>query len=319
MEYIKKVGSYLFNNKLTNFSNKTNEDHSQNNGCNIDLNNYAITKKDRNSVVNVIQNRNQDLFLSEDNVDWLIKKLYIKHQENGGTKSIQYFRIVVPEIMNIWVEKNQINDFEELRAGCIDDMLRYINDRFVKENSFLYNENLDTSKTFAYHYGNNADNGASDNAYNTHNTYNTYNTHNDTHENIFKIPDFVETNPYKLNARIDHYDRNGNYSYEIKNYKDLSAVDMEQLRVWELLSVETDSSKYRHNNKIEKDRISRHVRNYDRDNEGQGLRYDNSDRSSLDNPIRGFNMEDIYAIKNINGAVPIFKPTRATRTYYSNM
>ncbi len=225
----------------------------------IDVMDPAVTKKDRRDFATNYAYTNAELFLSQDNVDYICKRIYYIHKDRNGQNEYRYFASVVPPEMAAWAKKRDINNFTELAMTEIN-IINYINKRFISENEQLFMNNLARDSNFIV-----ADSGV------------------------------MEFNVYKGNAIIDGYDANGHRNYQVKPYKDMLASDMEQIRVWEPTSIEMNSGHFRDHNRIQKDQISRHARNVDRDNRGQGLKTDDPEIASLNNPIRGFNMELIYA------------------------
>jgi hypothetical protein len=77
-----------------------------------------------------------------------------------------------------------------------------------------------------------------------------------------------------------------------KKYSDMTAEDIPTIDVYEDYQIETMNNKHWLENKIPAWRASIQVRHYDRDNEG--LRENNPDRASLDNPMYGYNMDTIH-------------------------
>ncbi len=86
----------------------------------------------------------------------------------------------------------------------------------------------------------------------------------------------------------------GDLIYESKKREDLLAHEYGMLDFGEPAPAFTSSSVMLRNNAIPMDRITRHVRNYDRSNEG--YRVGDPDLASRTNLVRGYNMETIYDI-----------------------
>lgn len=83
---------------------------------------------------------------------------------------------------------------------------------------------------------------------------------------------------------------------ELKKSFELTPDDHLTLEVWREQFTQALGRNFRNNNNIPVHRISMHTRNYDRSNEG--FKYDNSDRASLETPVHGYNMIEIY--KNLD-------------------
>lgn len=83
---------------------------------------------------------------------------------------------------------------------------------------------------------------------------------------------------------------------EVANHNLLSE-DVKEINVWRKYDINKKNSHFRYENNIPFWQRSMNIRHADRSNEG--LREGNdSFRSSLDNPIYGYDMKEIYKIKN---------------------
>lgn len=111
---------------------------------------------------------------------------------------------------------------------------------------------------------------------------------------------FVEDNkavmPSDTNVYREKYVTGHVNEYEnrllAKRPTDLTADDIKSLNVWQKQEVLVWNKKYRNNNRIYVKNTSVCHRPYDRDNDG--LRHDRWEESSLEVPIRGYNMASIY-------------------------
>jgi hypothetical protein len=79
-------------------------------------------------------------------------------------------------------------------------------------------------------------------------------------------------------------------------FNEIQAPDKQTIDVWEKQEIQLINSHFRHNNKIPFWQKTMNTRHYDRGNEG--LQENDSDRSSLDTPIYGYNMKPIYSAMN---------------------
>lgn len=82
----------------------------------------------------------------------------------------------------------------------------------------------------------------------------------------------------------------------MKKYSELTAADIPTVNVWAPQEVRRVDSQFRYGNSIPVWQRSMHARHYDRGNEG--LRHDDSARSSLETPVYGYEMGDIHALHN---------------------
>ncbi len=94
-------------------------------------------------------------------------------------------------------------------------------------------------------------------------------------------------NPFREYAQVGDNDHR-----RYKRFQDLMPDDYCTLDLWREQFIQIDNSRFRDNNAIPEYRASIHTRNYDTSNEG--LREGNSDRASLENFQRGFDMRTIY-------------------------
>lgn len=94
-----------------------------------------------------------------------------------------------------------------------------------------------------------------------------------------------DTNVYRLGTNITSYDENDNIISEVKSFKNLMAADYGSINVWKDINITTNPTKYRNGNRIPNDRISRHIRNNDRNPGGYQT---SADKSSLNNLSRGY-------------------------------
>lgn len=94
-----------------------------------------------------------------------------------------------------------------------------------------------------------------------------------------------DANVYRLGTNITSYDENDNIISEVKSFKNLMAADYGSINVWKDINITTNPTKYRNGNRIPNDRISRHIRNNDRNPGGYQT---SADKSSLNNLSRGY-------------------------------
>jgi hypothetical protein len=81
-----------------------------------------------------------------------------------------------------------------------------------------------------------------------------------------------------------------------KKYEELMASDIPQLDVWAETGTDVYNNNFRYKNKIPAWQRTMNTRHYDRTNDG--LKDGCSDRASLENPIRGYDMSVIYEANN---------------------
>jgi hypothetical protein len=82
----------------------------------------------------------------------------------------------------------------------------------------------------------------------------------------------------------------------LKKGFDMSHEDHGTLELWRNQFTQVLNAQFRNNNQIPKQRTAVHTRHYDTGNEG--LRSNNPDRASLENPIYSYDMSNIY--KNLD-------------------
>lgn len=84
-------------------------------------------------------------------------------------------------------------------------------------------------------------------------------------------------------------------SYEarvLKKSYELTPEDHQTLDVWREQFVQVLNNKFRDHNRVPVFRASLHTRHFDRGNEG--LQFNDPDRASLENPVRGYDMSQIH-------------------------
>ena len=77
-----------------------------------------------------------------------------------------------------------------------------------------------------------------------------------------------------------------------KKYHELTAEDIPTLDFWREQETQIMNKQFRYGNKIPIWQTSMHTRHYDRGNDG--LKHRDQDRASLDVPVRGYKMDNIY-------------------------
>lgn len=109
---------------------------------------------------------------------------------------------------------------------------------------------------------------------------------------LYHIPN---NNVFRIRVNIGHHmDNNGNIIGEQKKLDELLASDIVSRDVWSEDTTHGANDNFRYNNEIPIWQTSIHSRNYDRSNEG--FQAGDVKNASLTNPVRGYNMEDIYKI-----------------------
>lgn len=114
---------------------------------------------------------------------------------------------------------------------------------------------------------------------------------NDYHKVCYKFFSWNIANPFRDKVTVGPSDRR-----VLKQGYDLSHEDHGTLDVWREQFTQVLNAQFRDNNRIPVYRQSIHTRHYDRGNEG--LQHNDADRSSLETPIYGYDMSQIY--KNLD-------------------
>jgi hypothetical protein len=114
---------------------------------------------------------------------------------------------------------------------------------------------------------------------------------NDYHKVVYRYFSWNTANPFKDRVEVGPHD----FRVLKKGY-DLSHEDHGTLELWREQFTQVLNSQFRDNNRIPVYRQSIHTRHYDRGNEG--LQQNDPDRSSLETPVYGYDMSQIY--KNLD-------------------
>lgn len=77
-------------------------------------------------------------FLSIENQNELIKKMYQFHIKDGGKMSVTMFKIQIPELMNHWKRLDSLDCYESLVYSELDDEINYINKLFMNDYKMMY-------------------------------------------------------------------------------------------------------------------------------------------------------------------------------------
>lgn len=114
---------------------------------------------------------------------------------------------------------------------------------------------------------------------------------NSYHKVCYKYFKWNIANPFRDDVVVGPHDHR-----VLKKGFDLSHEDHGTLNLWREQFTQVLNSQFRDNNRIPVYRQALHTRHYDRGNEG--LRDNDSDRSSLETPVYGYDMTEIY--KNLD-------------------
>lgn len=105
------------------------------------------TKKYRENVVeqtNVKDITNRQLFLSNNNKQWLIATLYKDNIKSGGGRSMQWYKAYIPVHMETWLDTVKVDKYSALVSYDTSSLLSSINNDFIvwldKEHSLINNE-----------------------------------------------------------------------------------------------------------------------------------------------------------------------------------
>lgn len=113
----------------------------------------------------------------------------------------------------------------------------------------------------------------------------------DYHAVCYKFFSWNTANPFQDNVVVGPSDRR-----VLKKGYELTPEDHGTLDVWREQFTQVLNAQFRDNNRIPVHRQSIHTRHYDRSNEG--LQHNDADRSSLETPVYGYDMSQIY--KNLD-------------------
>jgi len=118
---------------------------------------------------------------------------------------------------------------------------------------------------------------------------------NDSKDLYLKSNKEIDVNVYRSEIKIGHHvDKNNKVVVDKKKYKNMTADDIKNINVWKMQKTFIDNDIYRYSNTIPEWQTSIQMRHYDKHNEG--LHHYESDRASLNNIIRGYNMKTIKKI-----------------------
>jgi hypothetical protein len=76
-------------------------------------------------------------FLNKNNKNKVIKLLYIKHINDGGTSSLKTFDDLVPTLMENWKSLNTIDTYESLTLDSAEE-LNFINELFISDHESTF-------------------------------------------------------------------------------------------------------------------------------------------------------------------------------------
>lgn len=107
------------------------------------------------------------------------------------------------------------------------------------------------------------------------------------HANVYDRSNLSTRNIFRVNDKIT-IDGCGNQ--ESKKYNEMTAVDYQNIDVWQSQQVYTYDKRNRYGNEIPTWQKSMNIRQYERNSDG--LHESNPDRASLDMQIRGYNMSN---------------------------
>ena len=230
-------------------------------------------------------------FADEDNVNYIINQLftiYIKHRyksSNPDEKDYKYFKKNVPKWMinfirdrkielhtespDIIREDYMINNHEEKSFRHFIDSLSRINREFIKEYHYMSSHPKSSVSKNLEQYG-------------------IY--HDSELPGLTGVPDW---NPFRASCVVGIKNEFQN-TLRTKTLHDMvyDVEDTRNMDIWRPERTVRMNNDYRYNNQIPVWQCSMNKRNYDRDNDG--LEHSDPNRSSLETPIRGYEMTDIY-------------------------
>ena len=195
---------------------------------------------------------NHRLFLSKDNTTSVISSLYAININHGFDMPISYFYKWVPIKMKEWAKTHFLDSYQVLGSQSVNYYvaeLQYINRQFIR-----------------YYYGDAA-------------------LETSLHNRISDIN--MPYDEIQL-AKFTNNESDNDYRIEKKPLKELLASDYGMIDVWTAYDVSSRNSRYRNNNQINIDQISRHARPYDRKYATEGLRATIDNSSYTNNHQRGF-------------------------------
>lgn len=91
---------------------------------------------------------NEKVFMSQSNVRYLIKHMYILHRKNEGKHNKNIFDKNVPYLMKQWALKENLNSFEGLNNFHWVLTMDYINQKFVKDNKKYFDTGIPETNVF---------------------------------------------------------------------------------------------------------------------------------------------------------------------------
>lgn len=163
----------------------------------------------------------------------------------------------------------QQNGGKQLRSA-FNKFIKQLSTRFIRDNNLNAYETVEAQATGFNNY-----------------TEALRAINNDYHKVCYKFFSWNTANPFQDRVEVGPSDHR-----VLKKGHDLSHEDHGTLEVWREQFTQVLNAKFRDNNRIPLHRQSAHTRHYDHSNEG--LHYNDPDRASLETPIYGYDMSQIY-------------------------